>query len=346
MEQDRAKVLERLKAIRGDYEDYFVPIGTVDKSTDDKKSMSGLANLLAENLPITKAIVEELKDYPVYVGYDGRQPNTRSGTYTENLVLLHQAADEGVLEFIHAYCHELVHADQDRRGLLREQDVPKSPEELVPFLCHNLALEAAAYATEAVTLHYVSCYSSLLELDPTVEMLFGQYLDMPGRDLVPYYIEDSLPEDRENIEFSDYKEAWRRLFMSFFDPDSEFLDNYIVSFCSDFINRMEAAHKEDEATDADEVVKKLSDNFDLSAVFNQKPWASVAELRQITDLPGQGKVFGDESFPVLVHMIQAAVTQRRFDSVLNVVRDRAEGKMTKEVRAAKLLKQTLGQFIP
>ena len=49
MEQDREKVLELLSSFRADYEDYFVPIGTVDKSTEGKKEVSGLANMFADN---------------------------------------------------------------------------------------------------------------------------------------------------------------------------------------------------------------------------------------------------------------------------------------------------------
>lgn len=339
MEQDREKVLELLSSFRADYEDYFVPIGTVDKSTEGKKEVSGLANMFAENLPVVKAIVENLKDYPVYVGYDGRDPDSRSATYVKNLVLLHATAEEAPGDFVWSYAHELIHADQDMRGLLRDEDAPKGQEDLVPFLVHNLALEAAAFATEAITIHYTSYHSGLLEIDPSVEDFFGEYLDRGGRDLVPYYIAESLPDDKDELDFEDYKQAWERLFMSFFDPDSKFMDNYMVSFCADFLERMEKAKAEDNAAGE----KKDLEDFDLSAAFNEQSWGSAQQIKEITTIPAMGQMFGDAAMVPILHMIQAAVTQNRFQTTLDVTRRQAEKNMTRDALAVRAFKNLMGQ---
>jgi|GEM_PF-1560182 len=332
MNKDHDAVLRRLAIIRDDYKDFFIPLGTVDKSTEAKHTLSSLTHVLYENSPIIKAITDRLKDTPVYVGFDGQDPEGRNATYSENLILMHAGTDEDsddeITNFVQAYSHELMHLDQDARGLLRESDVPSSPREIIGFLMHNLTLEAAAFATEAITMHYLSYYAGLEEIDPTTETMFANYLDKPGRECVPYAIEDKLPKDQNAFEFSDYNEAWKELFLSFFDPDSKHLSHYVPAFCQDLVKRLDSVQKDPEQT---------AQSPQLKSTFNETSWASAADLKAITTIPGMGEMFSSDSWRVISHSILAAVTQKKFEPVLQMTRGQATDKMPAQIDLGAIL---------
>ena len=321
MEVDHEAVLHHLESIRPDYEDFFIRLGDKDTSTQSKKEITSLTGVLYDHLPMVRVIVDTLEPYPFYVGYDGSRPATRNGTYSTNVLSLHESADEDVQDFIHAYSHELVHADQDFRNLLRDRDLPQGAEDLVPFLAHNLALEAAAFATEAITFHFLSQCPDLLDIDPTCAELFGNYIQSPGRDLVIYHIQESLPDKEGPLDFDDYADAWRRLFLSFFDPDSEHLNNYISAFSENFLHRMKQLAEREKENGHKEGENILQRAFEK----NDRPWGNAADLKAITTMPYLGEMFGDDALTPVSHMIESAITQKRFDPLLATTRNMTKG---------------------
>lgn len=302
---NRDEVLERVKGVRKKAGDYFIPLGAHDTSTQAKREMSNLTGTLYNHLPLVKSIVEAAKDLPVYVGYDGNDPDTRSGTYTNNLILLHDSADESSLSFMQAYTHELVHLDQDRRGLLRENERPPSPDHLVDYLAHNLMLEAAAFATEAVSLYYISNYSTLNQIDEEVEGYFDEYEStLPGNGFLRFAIEDALAGKRVK-NFHAMKPAWQAAFQSFFDPDSAHVANYLKQFTQVYLN-------------------KCGGGTNDAANIPDNGWGGINELRAITTLPGLGPMFTQSAMPVVLRAVRASILQDRHLQTIDVVRGYAE----------------------
>lgn len=298
---NRDEVLERVKGVRKKAGDYFIPLGAHDVSTQAKREISNLTGTLYNHLPLVKSIVEAAKDLPVYVGYDGESPDTRSGTYTNNLILLHDSADESSLSFMQAYTHELVHLDQDRRGLLRENERPPSPDHLVDYLAHNLMLEAAAFATEAVSLYYISNHSALNQIDDEVEGYFDEYEStLPGNGFLRFAIEDALAGKRVQ-NFYGMKPAWQAAFQSFFDPDSAHVANYLKQFTQVYLS-------------------KCSGASDDAANIPDNGWGGINELRAITTLPGLGPMFTQSAMPVVLRAIRASILQSKHLQTIDVVR--------------------------
>ena len=298
---NRDEVLELVRGVREKALDYFIPLGGHDKGTPAKREISNLTGTLYNHLPLVKSIVEAARDLPVYVGYDGQNPETRSGTYTNNLILLHDSADESSLSFIHAYTHELVHLDQDRRGLLRENERPPSPDHLVDYLAHNLMLEAAAFATEAVSLYYISNYSTLNQVDDEVEGYFDDYESaLPGNGFLRVAIEDALAGKKVK-NFHAMKPAWQAAFQSFFNPDSAHVANYLKQFTQVYLSKCNGTGKD---------AANIPDNG----------WGGINELRAITTLPGLGPMFTQSAMPVVLRAVQACILQDRHLQTIDVVR--------------------------
>lgn len=295
--------------------DYFIPLGGRDTTTEAKKDISNLTATLYNHLPIVRAIVDATKsdNIPVYVGYDGRNDGTRNGTYTQNLILLHEEADESTLAFIHAYSHELVHLDQDRRGLLREHAPIPPTSEMVNYLAHNLMLEAAAFATEAVSLYYISERSSLSEKDEDVADYFDEYAaNLPSNMFIRDVIEDSLAGKR-GTDFLSLKPAWQAAFQEFFNPDSEHVKNYLKQFTQVYLQK--AVAKSTEHTAKPNAGQPTE---------TPKNWGGINELKEITTMTGWGAMFPQAALPILRRAIIATIVQERNLPVIDVVRNYAQ----------------------
>ena len=302
MLNNRDEVLKLLDGVRERADDYFIPLGGHDTGTQAKKDISNLTGTLYNHLPLVKAIVDAAAGLPVYAGYDGKDVETRNGTYTDNLILLHEPADESTLSFIHAYTHELVHLDQDRRGLLREHSPVPPSHNMVDYLAHNLILEAAAFATEAVSLYYISERSSLNEVDDEVEGYFDEYgATLPPNVFIRDLIETSL-EGKRGKDFHSLKPAWQVAFQSFFEPDSAYVANYLKQFTQVYLNKF------------------LKDETELQKDAPPADWGSAAMLRDITTMTGWGPMFPQGAIPVLLRTIRAAVVQEKHLPMIDVVR--------------------------
>lgn len=302
MLNNRDDVLKLRDNVRKRAGNYFIPLGGYDISTEKKKDISNLTGTLYNHLPLVKAIVDASADLPVYVGYDGQEVETRNGTYTENLILLHQPADESTLSFIHAYTHELVHLDQDRRGLLHENDPVPPAREMVNYLAHNMMLEAAAFATEAVSLYFISERSSLSEVDDEVEGYFDEYADtMPPNVFIRETIEEPL-EGRRGRDFQSLKPAWQAVFQSFFEPDSAHLANYLKQFTRLYL------------------YKSVNGLTELEQKTPAAEWGSAALLKEITTMTGWGPMFPQAAIPVLLRTIRAAITQEKHLPMIDMAR--------------------------
>lgn len=303
MLKNREKVLEKLEDIRSNARDYFIPLGGYDDSTDSTQEISNITGTIFNKLPHIKAMVEALEKYPVYVGYDGQSPADRIGKYQDNILSLHDRADEDSKYFIAAYTHELTHADQDRRGLFRK-DVPENSDELTGFLKHNLALEAAAYATEITSLYYMSRFSGLEESYPEILDYFDDYCaENTGYEALPFLIEGNV--DTDDVEgFADMKKAWRSVFLSFFEPDSKRADFYISRFCQDYLGRA-----------------KCPDS--LKEEFNDKPWATMKDLKAITTLPGLGAMFSEQALEVVSEVMRSNIVREKNLPLLDLTRSQA-----------------------
>ena len=300
MLKNRDDVLKLRDCWRQSAGDYFIPLGGRDTKTQAKKEISNLTGTLYNHLPLVQAIVDAAKadQIPVYVGYDGRDADTRNGTYTQNLILLHEEADESTLAFIHAYTHELVHLDQDRRDLLREGEAVPPSAGMVNYLAHNLMLEAAAFATEAVSLYYISERSELTEKDDDVQDFFDEYAaGLPANMFMRELIEESLTGKRGN-DFLSLKPAWQAAFQAFFDPDSEHVKNYLKQFTQVYLKH------------------SLDGNTDQTG----RTWGGVGELRDITTMTGWGKMFPQAALPVLLRSIRTSILQERNLPMIDVVR--------------------------
>lgn len=316
MLDNRKQVLKLREEFRKKSGQFFIPLGGYDDKTAAKREISNLTTTLYNHLPLVRAITDAASEKPVYVGYDGRSPETRNGTYTSNLLLLHEAADESSLSFIHAYSHELVHLDQDRRGLLREDAKAPPPEKLTAYLAHNLMLEAAAYATEAVSMYYISEWSSLREVDEEVEGYFDEYASaVPSNLYLRSIIEDAVGDNKRQT-FNSLKPAWQAVFQHFFAPDSDHVKNYIEQFGRVYLDRVQKGQ------------------VDWSG---GEKWGGVAELEAITTLPGWGKVFPKAALPVLNRQIMTTVTQDKYLMMIDVVRGFANSRMPTEQRVLKML---------
>lgn len=315
MLKNRDKVLAKLETIRSNAQDYFIPLGTHDESTDSKREISNITGTLYNRLPHVKAMVDSLGKHPVYVGYDGNAPANQIGRYWDNILILHDRADEESKDFITAYTHELTHADQDRRGLFRK-DAPLNTEELTAFIKHHLVLEAAAYATEVTSLYYMAHFSGLEESHPEVVTYFDEYCaENPGHEALPFLIEENLDVD-EVESFSDMKKAWRSVFISFFEPDSKRADFYISRFCQDYLQR-------------------LKNTETLTDEFNQRPWATMKDLKAITTLPGLGPMFSEQALEVVNEVIRSNIVREKNLPILDLTRSQAPNQ---EIDGAKLLK--------
>lgn len=309
MLKSKDKVLAKLETIRSNAQDYFIPLGGSDHETTAKKEISNLTMTLRHHLQTVDAMVTALEDKPVYVGYDGRRNGKRSGTYSENAVVLHDIADESTRDFITAYTHELTHADQDRRGLLREYEAPENPSHLVDFLAHNLALEAAAFATEATSLYFVSNHTSLPDACEEVADYFNEYCsELAGRETLPFIFPEKL-KDTEVNEMADMKDAWRAAFMTFFEPDSKHVQNYLGHFCQDYLRRLQ--HKPDE------------DGGKLKRAFNDRAWGDNKSIKAITKIPGMGQMFGKEGLDILQQVIRSSIVREKNISLLDLTRSQA-----------------------
>lgn len=315
MLDNRNRVLKLREEFREKSRQFFIPLGGFDDKTAAKREISNLTTTLYNHLPLVKAITDAAKGMPVYVGYDGQQPETRSGTYTRNLILLHEAADESSLSFIHAYSHELVHLDQDRRGLLREDDAVPPPEQFVSYLAHNLMLEAAAYATEAVSLYYISEWSKLRDVDDEIEDYFDQYAaEITSNIYLRTIIEDAVAEGKGR-QFNRLKPAWQAVFQHFFAPDSDHAANYIRQFSKVYLNRAQ------------------NNKIDWQAAPR---WGGLKELEDITTMPGWGAVFPKAALPVLLRQINAGITQEKHLATIDVVRGYVAAQMPMEHKVLKL----------
>lgn len=309
MLKNKDKVLAKLETIRSNAQDYFIPLGGSDHGTTEKKEISNLTMTLRRHVQTVDAMVTGLENKPVYVGYDGRNYGNRTGTYSENTVILHDIADESTKDFIMAYTHELTHADQDRRGLLREHEAPENPSRLVDFLVHNLALEAAAFATEAISLYYVSNHTSLPDVDEEVAEYFNEYCyERQGREALPFLFPEKL-KDTEVNEMADMKDAWRAAFMTFFEPDSKHVQNYLGHFCQDYLRRLQ--HRPDENGTA------------LKKAFNDRAWGDNKSLKAITKIPGMGQMFGKEGLDILQQVIRGSIVREKNLPLLDLARSQA-----------------------
>ncbi len=304
MLKNRDDVLKLRDCWRQSAGDYFIPLGGHDTATQAKQDISNLTGTLYNHLPLVKAIVDAARadNIPVYVGYDGRDADTRNGTYTTNLILLHEEADESSLAFIHAYTHELVHLDQDRRGLLRESAPVPQSSEMVNYLAHNLMLEAAAFATEAVSLYYISERSSLVEVEEEAQDYFDEYAaGLPANIFMRELIEESLAGKRGN-DFLSLKPAWQAAFQSFFNPDSEHVKNYLKQFSQVYLK------------------KTIDGNTEHAAQHSAGKWGGVDELKGITTMTGWGPMFPQAALPVLLRAIRATILQDKNLPMIDVVR--------------------------
>jgi hypothetical protein len=279
MDKSKDAVLSRVKDIRENALDYFIPIKRCNRNTEAKKEISNLTRTLFNRVPLVKSFVQAASNYPVYVGYDGLDLQQRTGSYMPNVIHLHQASDDDSLNFIQAYTHELTHMDQDRRGLLRIEDTPPESSQFVPFIVHNLCLEAAALATEVTCIYHLSEHSVLRKKIPEVSDYFNDYVTRSvGRDKLVGHV---LVATENSKSFDDLKPVWRSVFQAFFEPDSVFLKNYINDFCNKY------HHKLDRALESDEPLTK-------------KSYGSLKEIKQITTLPGWGSMFGKEGLDMRV----------------------------------------------
>lgn len=304
MIRNRKKVLQGLEGVRHDFRQHFIPLGAMDTATQSKKEISNLTATMRNHLPLVSAFEKAAAPYPVYVGYDGIHRAERAGSYYNNLILLHAAADESSLLFIMAYTHELTHMAQDRAGLLRADDVPP-PEKLVDFLAHNLCLEAAALATEVCSLYYLSNHSRLAQNNDEVREFYDDYVaDTRGRTHLHGHVDEAL-RGRRIRSFDDMKPVWRKVFQAFFDPDSEFAKQYIHSFCESYLHRL----------------KEAKDN---GAALSKKSWGGLKDIKDIATLPGWGTLYDDEALPLLNHMVRASILQDRHVPLIDFTRRQAE----------------------
>jgi hypothetical protein len=330
MLKNRDEVLKLRDCWRESAGDYFIPLGGRDTATESKKDISNLTATLYNHLPVVKAIVDTAKaeNIPVYVGYDGQYAGTRNGTYTSNLILLHEEADESTLAFIHAYSHELVHLDQDRRGLLRESAPVPASSEMVNYLAHNLMLEAAAFATEAVSLYYISERSTLCEKDDEVQDYFDEYAaNLPSNIFMRDLIEESLAGKRGN-DFLSLKPAWQAAFQAFFDPDSEHVKNYLKQFSQVYLKH------------------SLDGNTEHKTQNSAGKWGGVDELKSITTMTGWGQMFPASSLPILLRSIRASIIQERNLPMIDVVRSHVAAQEQFEEKKADVVLSFLKNLAP
>lgn len=330
MLKNREDVLKLRDSWRESAGEYFIPLGGRDTKTESKKDISNLTGTLYNHLPLVKAIVDAVAadGIPAYVGYDGQDAGTRNGTYTDNLILLHQEADDSSLAFIHAYSHELVHLDQDRRGLLREHAAVPPSNEMVNYLAHNLMLEAAAFATEAVSLYYISERSSLSEKDDEVADYFDEYAaNLPSNMFMRELIEESLAGKRGN-DFLSLKPAWQAAFQAFFDPDSEHVKNYLKQFSQVYLKNA------------------LEGNTEAKTKTSAGKWGGLDELKGITTMTGWGAMFPQAALPILLRTIRASIVQEKNLPMIDVVRSHVSTLEQSEVSLEKNLLKLLGTLAP
>lgn len=280
-------------------QDYFVPLGAHDITTPARKDISNLSKTLEHHLPLVAAFVKAAAPYPVYVGYDGNDLPGRAGSYYNNLVLLHQDADDSSQKFILAYVHELTHMHQDRMGLLRMDEVPP-PAQFVDFLAHNLMLEAAALATEASAIYYLARHSRLKDEFEEVAELYNDYVTQnAGRDRLHGAVVHSAQKAKIK-DFDDIKPVWKTVFQQFFAPDSPFMDNYVSDFCEKYLHRLETGVK-----------------------ASRRKWGGDAELAAITTMPGWGPLFGAEAVEVLQATIRNSLLQEKYLPLIDMTRNLA-----------------------
>lgn len=283
--------------LRDEAQDFFIPIGTHDLSTPARKDISNLSKTLENHVPLVEEFVKAAAPYPVYVGYDGNDIPGRAGSYYNNLVLLHQDADDSSQKFILAYVHELTHMHQDRMGLLRMDEVPPAAQ-LVDFLAHNLMLEAAALATEVSVIYYLAHHSRLKDDFDEIAELYDEYVSMnAGRDklhgTVIYAAQKAKIKD-----FEDMKPVWKTVFQQFFAPDSPFMDNYVRDFCEKYMHRLESEAK-----------------------TSRRKWGRNEELTAITTMPGWGPLFGEEAVDILQTTIRNSLLQEKHLPLIDLTRN-------------------------
>ena len=330
MLKNREDVLKLRDSWRESAGDHFIPLGGRDTKTESKKDISNLTATLYNHLPLVKAIVDAVAadGIPAYVGYDGQYAGTRNGTYTDNLILLHQEADESSLAFIHAYSHELVHLDQDRRGLLREHAAIPPSYEMVNYLAHNLMLEAAAFATEAVSLYYISERSTLPDKDDEVLDCFDEYAaGLPSNMFMRELIEESLEGKRGN-DFLSLKPAWQAAFQAFFDPDSEHVKNYLKQFSQVYLKNA------------------LEGNTEAKAQSSAGKWGGLNELKGITTMTGWGPMFPQAALPILLRTIRASIVQEKNLPMIDIVRSHVSTLEQAENSLGKNLLKMLSNLSP
>jgi hypothetical protein len=305
---NRDEVLKALHEIRPDAGDYYIPLGARDEGTQAKREISNQTETLYRRLPLIRSMVAAAKaaKWPFYVGYDGRdEGDGHFGVYKDNVISLHQDADDEPACFIQAYCHELTHLDQDRRGLLNQRLQPPGPDGLGNYLVHNLCLEAAAAATEAACLYYLSNHcGSLLKKVPEVEDFFPEYIERAEDGaLIQDAIESALEEGGDIEDFHDMKRLWQALFLNFFHPDSKRMSYYVQRFCKDYARQAPGSDNPSDASD----------------------WGGIEKLQLITTLPGWGPLFDPSSLPVLHRSIQSGIFQQKNAGMIDMARHIGEG---------------------
>lgn len=302
MLEDRDIVLGVMQRIRKDPERFYIPLGTYDASSRIKKGLSNATGTLYNHVPIVKSIVESCRDAPVYVGYSGVNSQRAHAGYAANILSLHRGAQDEDRIFAQAYIHELVHLDQDRRGL-RGPDMPPPPECLGDYVLHFHYLEAAAYATEVVSLMYLSHHSEVGQRVEEIAGYFAEYIQETGDSEILLQMADAQ-KGHKIKRFEDMRPAWQAAFQHFFHPDSAKLGAYKDSICDGHIQKIMALR-------------------DTDAKTEKYDWGSLDHLRAIATLPGWGPMFDEAVLPFIARYARAATLQDRQIEKINWTADHA-----------------------
>lgn len=275
MYSERDIVLRQLATLCPHYRDCFIPIGTYDDSTVQKREISNLTQTLYNNTLIVPEIVDNLRSYPCYVGFSGQQDFESNSAYLSNSIIIHAQAEDTELAVTQGYVHELVHADADRRGLVLEP-MPRDSSQLIDFLVHNLMMEAAAHATEAVVIHHLSTQSQLSESLEGVKDLFDEYgANYPDRQRIWFAVKQAYADTDYDDNLSKTQWAWLNAFKAFFTAGTPLLEYYTQHYCNDFMNLPVSDHR-----------PEFSTKDGLTKHFDHIPEGSTQALRAIMDIPG------------------------------------------------------------
>jgi hypothetical protein len=304
------KVLDKLKMIRENAQDYFVPLGKMDKSTEAKREISNLSNTLKFRIPLIGAFIKAAQNYPTYVGYDGLSIPNYLGKYSDNIVKLSQAADDSTPVFIRALGHELTHLDQDRRNLLRKNEALPFPSDLVGFVAQRVTLEAAAVASEVSSLYFFARdpylahrkKKTLSKKHPEVKTYFEEVLHDENINAIGFAAL-SAGDGKDVRKKEVFKAVWKEAFVSFFTPNSSLVSKYVTGACHEYLNRANQAYEQGKSFSAD------------------KKWGDIESLKAITTLPHYGRMFSDEALAVLQHFVIASVDQSFHKEILSLTQN-------------------------